>query len=99
MFSKLTEKINFMASKYLQTLYSSSIKTQTPFFTVNSDQITIIEDPLDFYLLLKVDLTSPRIASLKPLNVSDSAPSTLEPVPSKDISLPQSRRDTRQCPN
>jgi hypothetical protein len=51
---RLTRQIHNHFSKYLETLYQTSVKSQTPFFRVDSSQIQIIEDPLDFYLHLNV---------------------------------------------
>lgn len=42
------------SSNYLELLYQQSKVAQTPFFTINSSAIRIIEDPLDFYALLCV---------------------------------------------
>lgn len=49
-----TIRASFQFSKYLDTLYQSSKITQTPFFSINSQAVRIIEDPLDFYALLSV---------------------------------------------
>lgn len=51
---RLAQRTQYTFSSYLETLYQGSVRAQTPYFTVNSDRISVIEDPLDFYLLLRV---------------------------------------------
>lgn len=51
---RLVNHPHFFFSNYLETLYQASVKSQTPFFRVDSSQIQILDDPLDFYLHLNV---------------------------------------------
>ena len=63
MLKKLSSVCSYPFSKYLDALYQTSVRNTTPFFTVPSNCVQIIEDPLDFYLLLSVVCLSIRIAS------------------------------------
>lgn len=49
----LNRRFNFSS---LQLLYEAGIKAKTPFFRVDSSAIQVIEDPLNFYLHLNVNL-------------------------------------------
>lgn len=63
MLKKLTEVCRYRFSKYVDAVYQTSVQNKTPFFTVASNCIQIIEDPLDFYVLLSVVRLSIRIVS------------------------------------
>lgn len=80
-----TIRTYFKFSKYLDTLYQQSKALETPFFKINSQAVRIIEDPLDFYALLCVASTLPRIRSTMPLKELASPASTSRPDHSKGI--------------
>lgn len=65
---QLARLLTFHSSQYLETLYQASVNAQTPFFRLNSSEIKIIEDPLDFYLHINVRLIIIRTASAKALS-------------------------------
>lgn len=78
-------RASFKFSQYLDTLYQFSKVTQTPFFTINSQAVRIIEDPLDFYVLLSVSIWPPRILYLVHRRKLAFLVFTYQLVPSKGI--------------